>query len=174
MFFLGLGTAASILAGCASKPTIPPRVRVDSGPGRPAFESLDDLVAGDPDPRRNEIVMIAISQLGVPYAFGGTSPERGFDCSGFVGYVYRHAADLLLPRTTFDLARVGEAIAVPRLRAGDLVFYNTLDRDFSHVGIYLNDGRFVHAPATGGVVKFESMRIGYWASRFNGARRVVA
>lgn len=114
---------------------------------------------------------MAFALVGSPYAAGGASPEAGFDCSGLVAYVYARALHLALPRNTFDLARAGVAVSAPQ--PGDLVFYNTQARPFSHVGIYLGESRFVHAPSTGGAVRIEDMRLAYWAKRFDGARRVA-
>ncbi len=114
---------------------------------------------------------MALGLVGSPYAVGGVSPEVGFDCSGLVAYVYARALRLDLPRNTFDLARAGAPVRDPQ--PGDLLFYNTQRRPFSHVGIYLGESRFVHAPSTGGTVRVEDMRRDYWAKRFDGARRVV-
>lgn len=121
-----------------------------------------------------ELVLRALSFVGVNYRRGGESPETGFDCSGLVRHVYREALGLTLPRTSRDISRVGETIQSDELKPGDLVFFNTLRRGFSHVGIYLGDHRFVHAPASGGEVRVEDMRQSYWTRRFNGARRIAA
>jgi cell wall-associated NlpC family hydrolase len=121
-----------------------------------------------------ELVLRALSFVGVNYRRGGESPETGFDCSGLVRHVYREALGLTLPRTSRDISRVGETIHSEELKPGDLVFFNTLRRGFSHVGIYLGDHRFVHAPASGGEVRVEDMRQSYWTKRFNGARRIAA
>ncbi|MBA3902861.1 MAG: glycoside hydrolase [Rhodocyclaceae bacterium] len=120
-----------------------------------------------------ELVLRALSFVGVNYHRGGESPETGFDCSGLVRHVYREALGLSLPRTSRDISRVGETIQTDELKPGDLVFFNTLRRGFSHVGIYLGEHRFVHAPATGGEVRVEDMRQSYWTKRFNGARRIA-
>ncbi len=116
---------------------------------------------------------MALALVGTPYAPRGGSPETGFDCSGLVAYVYARALQLNLPRNTADLSRAGAPIAAADLRPGDLVFYNTQQRPFSHVGIYLGDMRFVHAPSSGGAVRVENMRVGYWTRRFDGARRIA-
>lgn len=121
-----------------------------------------------------ELVVRALSFVGVNYRRGGESPETGFDCSGLVRHVYREALGLSLPRTSRDISRAGETIQTDELKPGDLVFFNTLRRGFSHVGIYLGEHRFVHAPATGGEVRVEDMRQNYWTKRFNGARRIAA
>jgi len=160
MFFrtIHLLLVVATLAGCASRgPALPE-------PGEAAPPAAD-APAG-------EVALYALAQLGVPYAFGGTTPELGFDCSGLVHYVFRRARNVDLPRTTFELARAGQSVAPPALQPGDLLFFNTLRRDYSHVAIYLGDERFIHAPAAGGVVRIESLRAEYWSRRFNGARRL--
>lgn len=121
-----------------------------------------------------ELVVRALSFVGVNYRRGGESPETGFDCSGLVRHVFRESLGMLLPRTSRDISRVGETIRREALQPGDLVFFNTLRRGFSHVGIYLGEHRFVHAPASGGEVRIEDMRQNYWTKRFNGARRIAA
>lgn len=114
----------------------------------------------------------ALEMLGVHYRRGGDSPESGFDCSGLVQRVVQDALGLNLPRTAREMAKVGEQIPLSDLKPGDLVFFNTMRRAFSHVGIYLGDNRFVHAPAPGGEVRVEDMNTKYWISRFQGARRL--
>jgi cell wall-associated NlpC family hydrolase len=116
---------------------------------------------------------MALALVGTPYARRGSSPKTGFDCSGLVAYVYARAAGLRLPRNNFDLSRAGAPVAAGDLRPGDLVFYNTQHRPYSHVGIYLGERRFVHAPSSGGAVRVENMRLAYWTRRFDGARRVA-
>jgi cell wall-associated NlpC family hydrolase len=120
-----------------------------------------------------ELVMHALSFVGIHYRRGGESPETGFDCSGLVRHVFRESLGLALPRTSRDISRMGETVRRDQLQPGDLVFFNTLRRGFSHVGIYLGEHRFVHAPATGGEVRVEDMRQRYWTQRFNGARRIA-
>lgn len=155
--------AATVIAGCATAPAPP----VDTAPPDTASRT-----AGLPAALRNEIAMHALAQIGRPYAFGGMSPETGFDCSGLVAFVYRRAT-LDLPRDTYALARIGQPIDVRALEPGDLLFFNTQRRANSHVGIYLGEARFVHAPTTGGTVRIEDMRLAYWTQRFDGARRVT-
>jgi len=120
-----------------------------------------------------ELVDQAMGYLGIRYRFGGTSPETGLDCSGLVMNVFRNAIGLDLPRTASEMARMGDNIGRQELKPGDLVFFNTMRRAFSHVGIYLGDGQFVHAPSSGGKVRVENMANSYWAERFNGARRLI-
>lgn len=112
--------------------------------------------------------------LGIRYRRGGSSPETGLDCSGLVQNVFRHSIGLQLPRTAADMARLGEKVNKNELLPGDLVFFNTSRRAFSHVGIYVGDGRFLHSPSSGGVVRVESMGKKYWKARYNGARRLLA
>lgn len=116
----------------------------------------------------------ALGFVGAPYARGGASPQRGFDCSGLVVYVYRSALGVELPRRVADLKSVGRPVRLRDLAPGDLLFYDTRHRPYSHVAIYVGEGRFVHAPRPGERVRVEKMGSGYWRARFNGARRVSA
>ncbi len=116
----------------------------------------------------------AVSLTGIRYKFGGNSPENGFDCSGFVGHVFRHALAIDLPRSSEEMSRLGRTVSMGNLRIGDLVFFNTSHRKFSHVGIYLGDDRFIHAPSTStGSVRTENIREAYWKNHYNGARRIT-
>lgn len=119
-----------------------------------------------------EVLMSALALTGTPYKFGGTSPETGFDCSGFVSYVFKQAANFTLPHGALAISQIGQNIPVDQLQPGDLVFFNTLKSTFSHVGIYIGDNRFVHAPSAGGGVGVVNMKEEYWAKRFTGARRL--
>jgi cell wall-associated NlpC family hydrolase len=114
----------------------------------------------------------AMDLLGIRYRRGGSSPETGFDCSGFVSHVFREGLGLILPRSSKEMSKSGQEIGREELRPGDLVFFNTMRRTFSHVGIYLGDNQFVHAPRTGARVRIEDLRDGYWMKRFNGGRRI--
>src|SRR5512139_887231 len=126
------------------------------------------------DSRPDEVPMYAISLIGSPYRLGGTSPETGVDCSGFVGHVFRQAAGVVLPRDSRAISEAAQPLAQDELRPGDLVFFNTLHRAFSHVGIYLGDDRFVHASSSRtGSVMVSNLNDRYWRKRFDGARRVV-
>ena len=116
----------------------------------------------------------ALNFLGVKYRFGGDAPSNGFDCSGLVTYVAEKSLGLKLPRTSAEMARLGQNINKKNLQKGDLVFFNTSGKRFSHVGIYLGDNKFVHAPRTGAVVRVEDMTIAYWKKRYNGARRIAS
>lgn len=120
------------------------------------------------------LVGSAMNFLGVPYKRGGNSPELGFDCSGFTRHIFEHTLGLVLPHRAEQQANGSGLAPVQReqLEPGDLVFFNTMRRAFSHVGIYIGDGKFIHAPRSGGEVRVEDMGQSYWAKRFNGARRV--
>jgi cell wall-associated NlpC family hydrolase len=115
----------------------------------------------------------ALDLIGIRYRRGGSTPERGFDCSGFVSHVFREGLGLYLPRSAREMSKTGEPVAKDELQPGDLVFFNTMRRTFSHVGIYLGDNLFVHAPRTGGRIRIEDLGAHYWTKRFTGARRVV-
>ena len=122
----------------------------------------------------SHLVTNAMGFLGVPYKYGGTSVETGgFDCSGFVRAVYEKSIGQVLPRRASEQAANAETIDRNDLKPGDLVFFNTMRRTFSHVGIYVGDGKFIHAPRKGSHVRIEDMRKRYWQARFNGARRVL-
>jgi cell wall-associated NlpC family hydrolase len=127
-----------------------------------------------PASARADVVVQALSLLGTPYRFGGSSPDAGFDCSGLVRHVFASVLDWELPRRSEEISGVGQPVTRTELQPGDLVFFNTLRRAFSHVAIYIGEGRFVHAPAKNGQVRIEGLDDRYWASRFNGARRVIA
>ncbi len=123
--------------------------------------------------RTSELVVSAMGFLGVPYRRGGNSAETGFDCSGFVRAMYTKSVGLLLPRRAEEQAAATEKIDRSDLKPGDLVFFNTMRRAFSHVGIYIGDGKFIHSPRSGSEVRVEDMNGSYWQRRFNGARRVI-
>jgi len=124
----------------------------------------------------SDMVITAMNFLGVPYRLGGSGEAAGFDCSGFTRYIFEVSLGLVLPRRADEQAHASGLVAVSRdeLRPGDLVFFNTLRRTFSHVGIYIGDGKFIHSPSKGGSVRVDDMRFAYWNKRFTGARRVEA
>ena len=121
----------------------------------------------------SDMVLTAMNFRGVPYRRGGTTEATGFDCSGFTRHIFEMSLGLVLPRRANEQANAAGLTKVARdqLRPGDLVFFNTMRHTFSHVGIYVGDGKFIHSPATGGVVRVDDMRYAYWSQRFNGARR---
>jgi cell wall-associated NlpC family hydrolase len=121
-----------------------------------------------------DLAIYALGLIGVDYRYGGSSPEHGLDCSGLVRYVFQEVVGVTLPRTAREMARLGGRVAPGDLQAGDLVFFNTRSSPFSHVGIYLGDDRFIHAPHRGGEVEIVTMSQRYWQQRYDGARRLVA
>lgn len=123
--------------------------------------------------RAGDLVVNAMGFLGVPYKRGGNSAETGFDCSGFVRAIYQQTVGLVLPRRADQQAASTQVIDKKELQPGDLVFFNTMRRTFSHVGIYVGDGKFIHSPRSGSEVRVEDMRQSYWQRRFDGARRVT-
>lgn len=164
-----------LVAGCSSTP---PRPAAGGSPGATAVKppaSTPSAIRIDPQAPElaEEVVLNALSLIGVPYRWGGSHPNEGLDCSGLVQWVYRGSANLLLPRRSDEMMSHGQPIGPQSLRAGDLVFFNTMQRPGSHVGIYIGQGRFIHSPNARGVVRIESLDQAYWASRFDGARRLI-
>lgn len=161
--------ALLLLAGCGGGPAANvrhvPKARVVM-PARWPSIAPDDPIAA------NAVLMRALSLVGTPYRYGGNTPEAGFDCSGLVGYVFRDALARPLPRTTGDLARLGRGVGPDRLATGDLVVFGG-DAAPSHVGIYVGEGRFVHAPSTGGTVRLDRLDGPYWRDHFLGGRRIL-
>ncbi|RUP23502.1 MAG: peptidoglycan endopeptidase [Curvibacter sp.] len=123
--------------------------------------------------KASELVVNAMGFLGVPYRRGGNNAETGFDCSGFVRAMYEQTVGLVLPRRADQQAAATQTIDKQELQPGDLVFFNTMRHAFSHVGIYVGDGKFIHSPRTGSQIRVEDMRDSYWQRRFDGARRVT-
>lgn len=124
--------------------------------------------------RASEVLMNALALSGIRYQYGGNSPDTGFDCSGFVRYVFKQATSLSLPRSSLGMSQLGQSIRKNDLQPGDLVFFNTLKSAFSHVGIYVGNNRFIHSPRSGGVVRVENLDADYWAKRYDGAQRIDA
>lgn len=120
-----------------------------------------------------EVTMQALALIGVPYRFGSDDPARGLDCSGLVRHVFRAVAALDLPRRAEEISRFGHSVAREELRPGDLVFFDTRGRPYSHVAVYVGDGRFVHAPAQRGRVRVDAIDERYWQRRYSGARRLL-
>lgn len=137
--------------------------------GVPLFaEGEDQLLA-----KQQYVTQLAAQQLGRPYRLGGQHPYQGFDCSGLVNYVYKSSLDKTLPRTSAGLSQVGLAVKRQQLQAGDLVFFNTTGKPYSHVGIYLGDQRFIHAPRNGKHVTIAKLSQRYWSKRYQGAKRLL-
>ncbi|KXU91396.1 hydrolase Nlp/P60 [Paraburkholderia monticola] len=163
-----------LLAACAGAPQKSSRsggIVVANGayhPPPPGFPHFVDHSIG-----REEISIQAMSLVGVPYRWGGNTPDSGFDCSGLVRYVVQRAASVDLPRTTAEMSGRGESIEPDEIAPGDLIFFNTTGRPHSHVGIYVGKLRFVNAPSTGGTVRLDYLTNPYWAKRFDGIRRMA-
>ena len=157
---------AFALAGCGKPETVRP-----SSP-RPPSRDWSGSAPNDPA-AANAVLMRAIGLVGTPYRYGGNTPDTGFDCSGLVNYVFRDMLDLRLPRTSRELAVIqGPRIATNRLAPADLVFFGS-GGTVSHVGIYVGEGRFVHAPRTGGTVRLDRLDGAYWRDHYTGAKRVL-
>lgn len=153
-----------LLAACGSER---PLVRGD------APQRQWERVAPEDPAAANAVLMRAISLVGTPYRYGGNTPESGFDCSGLVNYVYRDMLDIKLPRTSRALAEYqGPRVDPDELTAADLVFFGSNGK-VTHVGIYVGDGRFVHAPSSGGTVRLDRLDGHYWRDHYSGARRVL-
>jgi len=120
-----------------------------------------------------EVILKGLELVGVHYRLGGNDEESGLDCSGFVRLVFKDTIGLLLPRTAREMSEFAQQIDARELKPGDLVFFNTMRRTFSHVGIYLGDHYFLHAPRPGAEIRVENMQNSYWIKRYNGARRVL-
>ncbi len=165
---LAIIALACLLSACSSTPT-----RTTASRETPGLRTRGATV-NDPSAGLEEISIEAMALVGTPYRYGGNTPDSGFDCSGLVRYVVQRAASVNLPRTAAEMGTRGFALERRDVASGDLVFFNTTGRPNSHVGIYVGQNRFVHAPATGGTVRLEDMSKPYWARRYMGARRVVA
>ena len=151
--------AAVVLVGCSSAPkTHAPNV--SPAPPAPSGQAYDD------------VIFHAFSLLGTPYRYGGMSPDTGFDCSGLINYVYRESAGVSLPRTTSGLSAL-PARRSDSLQPGDLVLFSMQGRKVNHAGIYVGDGRFLHAPSTGGHVRVDNLHASHWQRWFSGSRRVL-
>jgi cell wall-associated NlpC family hydrolase len=140
--------------------------------GQNQAEQTKDEQSSGWQSKAQEILINAMSLTGIKYRYGGNSPNTGFDCSGFVRYVFSQAANLSLPPTARAISQIGKTVKKDELQPGDLVFFNTLKSAFSHVGIYLGNNKFIHAPRTGGEVRVDSMQNSYWQSHYNGAQRL--
>lgn len=145
-----------------------------SAPARAATaEPLGASPITNHDADAAELILRSIELLGLEYRYGGSTPAEGLDCSGFIRHVFREALGLAMPRRSEEMSQIGVAVSREDLKPGDLVFFNTLRRPFSHVGLYVGGDRFVHAPSTGNVIRIEPMNVRYWLQRFEGGRRVL-
>ncbi|MFA5678883.1 MAG: C40 family peptidase [Pseudomonas sp.] len=150
------------LAGCASAPqNTVASITPPAAPPAATPAGHDDLL------------FHAFSLIGTPYRWGGSSPETGFDCSGLINYVFRETAGMRLPRTTAELSQLPHAAPTDALRPGDLVLFSTQGKRVDHAGIYVGEGRFLHAPSTGGRVRIDDLQASYWQRSFDSARRVL-
>lgn len=182
-------TLAALLPHLASADTIPLMDRsasfagdlgrlmaaYDAAAGAPAGTAgTAGEAAGGMTGKAQSLLSRAMSLLGTPYRWGGNSPDGGFDCSGLVRYVFRTALGIDLPRVSRDMAQIANGRSIERsaLTVGDLVFFGRQGKTIDHVGIYVGDGRFLHAPSTGKDVRVDSLNSGYWSTRFLSARRV--
>lgn len=159
---------AGLLAACG---TTPSKVAGGRKPRPSGDLSLSGLKA---DGASREILIYTLGLLGLDYKFGGTNPEAGLDCSGMVGYIYQNAVGVTLPRTAAEIAGVARPIPDSRMRVGDLVFFNTMNRPFSHMGIFIGDGKFVHAPRTNSSIRVARLDNSYFAARYEGARTLFS
>ena len=148
-------TTALLLVGCS---TSPPSARTPSAASRLSADQSSD------------IAIHALGLVGTPYRYGGNTPDSGFDCSGLIGYVYQSRAGSAPPRTVAQLDRWGQPIAGEQLRTGDLVVFGR-GRSPSHAGIYVGEGRFVHAPSSGGTVRLDQLDSKYWSTQNAAFRR---
>jgi cell wall-associated NlpC family hydrolase len=145
---------------------------IKRAPELASLMQLGDQMKTSVGEKTNKMLGQAMTLLGVPYKRGGSTAETGFDCSGFVRHMYETSIGRLLPRRAEEQAIATDKIDRSELNPGDLVFFNTMRRTFSHVGIYLGDGKFIHAPSAGKAVRVDDLRAAYWTKRFTGARRV--
>lgn len=170
---LQLRLLAVMLAGVMVFAQAAPEKNVQDA--RPKVEASEDPIAKYASPGEDavgDLLLQAMSLLGVAYRFGGNSPVSGLDCSGFVRYVFQKSLKVNLPRTSAEMAHIGKAVDKSELVAGDLVFFNTRGFAYSHVGMYMGNGKFIHAPRTGRNVEVVNLNQSYWQSRWNGARRI--
>lgn len=159
LWSLLLASTVMVLAACSSAPKTPSSpVAAPQPAARLTVEQA------------NDVTVMAIGLVGTPYRYGGNTPASGFDCSGLIGYVYKQRAGVVAPRTTGGLIDWGTSIPAPSLRTGDLVVFVQNGRA-NHAGIYVGEGRFVHAPSTGGTVRLDSLNSSYWAKQQVSYRR---
>lgn len=173
---LAVALTAALLAACAGKPAVQtqaepaapaaPAIRVEPDQGR--FFSLED------ESHTQEMVVYALGLLGTGYKFGGRNPEAGLDCSGMVSYIVEQVSGKRLPHNAARIAGITRPINRAELKPGDLVFFNTSRRAHSHMGIYMGDGRFIHAPSSRGRIRIERMDNTYFKPRLDGVRTLIA
>lgn len=164
-------SAAVVLATLLMIANVSARAGDEAG-GAVAATGAATSVGGGYLDRARELAVQALALIGVSYKYGGNTPDGGFDCSGLVSHVFREVTGQVLPRDSQAMSKVGDTITKTELQPGDLVFFNTRRQPFSHVGIYIGEQRFVHAPSGGREVEISHLHSGYWQKRYNGARRV--
>ena len=147
--------------------------RDDHTAAEPAGDPIANYASSPGDDAVGDMLLQAISLLGVAYRFGGSTPSTGLDCSGFIQYVFKKSLKVNLPRTAAGMAHVGRSVDKTELMPGDLVFFNTRGFSYSQVGIYLGNGKFIHSPRTGKTIEVTTLNQAYWNARYNGARRVA-
>ena len=159
---------AALLSACASRTPSPAHVAMKP---RPVFSYSNQSFS----PAAEDVLFRALGLVGTPYRWGGNTPDSGFDCSGLIGFVFRDAAGISLPRTTRELIVMrGQDVSEQNLQTGDLLFFATGGgSQVSHAGIYVGEGRFVHAPQTGGTVKLDTLSKAYWQNAYLSAKRVL-
>lgn len=162
-----LAVAIALFAGVASVSVAEPVRKADEQQQSP-LSFLERYTNAAQD-----VILQGLKLVGIRYRWGGNNEDSGLDCSGFVRLVFKDSIGALLPRTAKEMSEVGQQIDSSQLKPGDLVFFNTMRRTFSHVGIYLGDNYFMHAPRAGAEVRVESMESSYWVKRYNGARRIL-
>jgi cell wall-associated NlpC family hydrolase len=165
--------AAVACAALVSTAAAAPKARSEHGSLAVAAKASTVDAASKVWQGAQDVALFALGLIGVDYRFGGETPARGLDCSGLVRYVFAEVTGVTLPRTSREMSRLGEKVALADLAPGDLVFFNTRRFAFSHVGLYLGDNRFIHAPSTGGEVEIATLSQAYWKRHFDGARRLV-
>jgi cell wall-associated NlpC family hydrolase len=169
-----LALSLAMLSGCGTRPPAASAIATPGAPDRAGaaahgrYFQIEDRFAAE------EMVIYALGLLGTGYRFGGRNPEAGMDCSGMVSYIVEQVSGRRLPHNAAQIARITRPVSVSELQPGDLVFFNTLNRKHSHMGIYLGGRRFVHAPSSRGVIRVESLDNDYFAPRIDGARRLIA
>lgn len=159
----------ALLAGCSSVPRTS-----DSSAASGAETARRDYIAFDDEAHSQEMVLFALGLLDTGYRFGGRNPEAGLDCSGMVAWIVENISGKRLPHNAAQIAARTRPIALAELQPGDLVFFNTRQRRHSHMGIYIGDGRFVHAPSSRGAVRVERLDNRYFGPRIDGARTLLA
>jgi len=166
--------AFAACAGAQAGPAVSAEDDVQKFMAEKALFSRLEQVSHQVSDRASELVLNEVGCVGVPYRRGGNSAETGFDCSGFVRAIYEQTVGLVLPRRANEQAAATQNIEKKDLQPGDLVFFNTMKHAFSHVGIYIGEGKFIHSPRPGAQVRVEDLQQSYWKHRFDGARRVQA